>query len=405
VNNTEKTRSPSWSTWWHLTAALALCFMTLAAIPLAEPAAAAPAQIVSESPSALATSVQTSTGTWATVPMGHLDQPLNTFWQLFYRASGTSSWSNATSTLALATNGGLIIATPDGQSVEVGIRPANRLTFSTLLTASPTQSSWTTGLLPAGLAADNSAVATDALNGSSAALLNDGDSVRAVSSPRGLSTWQPLTTEAALASSSAGRRCGLDSITAVGYEGTQVLIGGGCRHAGTVGLFTRSGDRWRLVGPTLPRQLDLRSVDVISLKQTSEGISTILAVTSVKEGTSLVAAWARSGGQWSVSGALRLSSSQRVLSIGPASGVGMFVLLSESGGSEEAGVVGGPGVFWQRLPTLPRGTSTLAFGPANAVDALAVNDTAFADWLLWPGSSHWVKGQAINVPIEFGSSD
>jgi len=51
-----------------------------------------------------------------------------------------------------------------------------------------------------------------------------------------------------------------------------------------------------------------------------------------------------------------------------------------------------------------RGTSTLAFGPANAVDALVVNDTAFADWLLSPGSSHWAKGQAISVPIEFGSS-
>ena len=148
-------------------------------------------------------------------------------------ASGSSRWSNATSTLATATNGGLIIATPDGHSVEVGIRPANRLTFSPLLTASPTQSSWTTGVLPAGLAADNSALATDSLSGSSAALVNDGDGVRAVERG-GLSTWQTLTTETVLASSSAGRQCGLHFITAVGYNGTQALIGGGCRHAGAV---------------------------------------------------------------------------------------------------------------------------------------------------------------------------
>ena len=57
------------------------------------------------------------------------------------------------------------------------------------------------------------------------------------------------------------------------------------------------------------------------------------------------------------------------------------------------------------LPALPGGTSTLAFGPANAVDALTVKDTVFADWLLSPGSNHWVRGQVINVPIEFGSSD
>ena len=405
MKNAPKTRSASWTVWWQRAVSSTFILMILVAVPLAEPTAAAPPQVVSESPSALATSVRTSAGTWATVPMGHLDQPLNTFWQLFYRARGSSSWSNVTSTLALATNGGLIIATANGQSVEVGIRPANRLTFSTLLTASPTQSSWTTGLLPAGLAADNSALATDSLSGSSAALLSDGAGLRAVWSARGLSTWRTLTTQAVLASSPAGRRCGFDSITAVGYDGTQTLLGGGCRHAGTVGIFSRSGDRWRLVGPTLPRQLDAGGVDVISLKQTSEGISTILAVTSVKGGTSLVAAWAGSGGQWSVSRALRLSSSQRVLSIGPANGVGMFVLLSEPGGSEAADVVGGPDVSWQLLPALPGGTSTLAFGPANAVDALAVNDTVFADWLLSPGSSHWVRGQAIRVPIEFGSSD
>jgi hypothetical protein len=404
VNNARKTRLRSSSTWRHWAAVSTLPLMTLAAMPFAEPAGAAPPLIFSESPSALATSVQTSAGTWATVPMGHLDQPLNTFWQLFFRATDASSWSNATSTLAVATNGGLIIATPDGQSVEVGIRPANLLTFSTLLTASPTQPSWTTGVLPAGLASDNSALATDSVSGTSAALLNNGDGVHAVSSARGLSSWRTLTTEGALASSPPGRRCGLDSVTAVGYEGTQVLIGGGCRHTGTVGIFSRSGDAWRLVGPALPRPLDPDSVDVISLKQTTEGVATVLAVTSPKQGTSLIAAWAGSGGQWNVSGALPLRPSQRVLSIGPAGGVGMFVVLSQSGGPEEGAVVGGPGISWHSLPTLPGGTSTLAFGPASAVDALAVNDTAFADWALAPGSSRWVRGQTISVPIQFGSS-
>ena len=82
----------------------------------------------------------------------------------------------------------------------------------------------------------------------------------------------------------------------------------------------------------------------------------------------------------------------------------MFVLLADSEWSEEGDVVGGPDVSWQLLPTLPPATSTLAFGPVHVVDALAVNDTTFADWLLLPGSSHWVKGQAMRVPIEFGSS-
>jgi hypothetical protein len=82
----------------------------------------------------------------------------------------------------------------------------------------------------------------------------------------------------------------------------------------------------------------------------------------------------------------------------------MFVVLTEPGRSEEADFVLGPGRSWQSLPALPGGTSTLVFGPANGIDALAVNATAFADWHLLPGSSKWVKGQAISVPIEFGSS-
>ena len=377
--------------------------MALAAMPLAQAAGAAPSSIVSESPPALATSVETSAGTWLTVPMGHLDQPLNTFWQLFFRATDGSTWSNVTSTLATATNGGLIVATPDGHSVEVGIRPANLLTFSTILTASPTQTSWSTGLLPAGLAADNSALATDPLSGDSVALLNDGGGVRVVSSVRSLSTWRTLTSEAALASSSAGRHCRLSTISAVGYDGTRAVVGGGCRRPGTVGIFARSGAGWRLVGPTLPPSLDQGEIDILSLRQAGEEISTLFSVTPAHGETSLVAAWAGAGGQWSISRSLPVSSSQRVLSIGPASGTGMFVVLSAPGGSEEADVVG-PDASWQRLPTLPQGTSTVAIGPANTIDALAVSDTVFADWLLSPGSSNWVKGQSANVPIEFGSS-
>ena len=60
--------------------------------------------------SALATSTETAAGTWVTVPMGHLDQPLNTFWQLFYRPAGAKAWSNQASALAVATNGGIVVS-------------------------------------------------------------------------------------------------------------------------------------------------------------------------------------------------------------------------------------------------------------------------------------------------------
>ncbi|MGH9028399.1 MAG: hypothetical protein ACRDV4_02120, partial [Acidimicrobiales bacterium] len=40
-------------------------------------------------PDPLATSIDTGSGEWVTLPMGHLDQPLNTFWQLFFKPFGS----------------------------------------------------------------------------------------------------------------------------------------------------------------------------------------------------------------------------------------------------------------------------------------------------------------------------
>ena len=90
----------------------------------------------------LATSIETSAGTWAVVPMGHLDQPLNTFWQLFFRAKGATRWSDYASALAVATNGGLLVATPNGRSLVVGIRPANLLDYSPLLVTANNGRTW-----------------------------------------------------------------------------------------------------------------------------------------------------------------------------------------------------------------------------------------------------------------------
>ena len=61
-------------------------------------------------PTPLATSIQTAQGTWATVAMGHLDDPDNTFWQLFFRPAGSIAWSNQVEATATATNGGLVLA-------------------------------------------------------------------------------------------------------------------------------------------------------------------------------------------------------------------------------------------------------------------------------------------------------
>ncbi len=91
--------------------------------------------------------------------MGHLDDPLNTFWQLFFLPPGGRSWSNQVEATAVATNGGLVLAPSAGRSLAVGIRPSNQLTFSPVIATANGGRSWSNGLIPQGLAASPDALA------------------------------------------------------------------------------------------------------------------------------------------------------------------------------------------------------------------------------------------------------
>jgi hypothetical protein len=334
--------------------------------------------------------------------MGHLDQPLNTFWQLFFRPNGSSRWTDEAASLAVATNGGLVMATPDGRSLTVGIRPANLLSFSPLLVTPKTGSSWSSAA-PVPALADHPDALAFGVEGRALALSASGKGGEVLASSVGLASWSKVTTAAALGSSPAGRACGLVSMTAVGVAAARYVIGAACRRAGVVGLLTGPQGGWHLAGPTLPASLDHGSVTVLGLQRTSGGLCALLAVYG-EQGTSLVAAWATGGTtSWRVSPVLAIGAGQ-VLSIGPNGPMGLFVLASHSAASDSVEVLNGPGTAWRSLAAPPAHTSTLVFGSAGKVDALVVDDTVFTDWALARGSGRWVSTQIINVPIEFGSS-
>ena len=241
-------------------------------------------------PTPLATSVQTSAGTWATVPMGNLEQPLNTFWQLFFRAPGAVLWSNKVEAAATATNGGLVLASSQSRSVIVGIRPSARLTYSPLISTSDAGRSWSDGLVTEGLAARPDALAADA-SGHALALVNDRDGTEVLSSGGGLSTWREVVSQSALAEARGpGRSCGLGSLTAVGYLAGQPLVGGSCSRPGVVAIFGQSAGAWRLVGPAVPQPLERGRVEVLALGAAQASTSALLAISSGNR-TYLVAAW------------------------------------------------------------------------------------------------------------------
>jgi len=351
----------------------------------------------------LATSIVTSAGTWAVVPMGLLDQPLNTFWQLFFRPTGASRWSDEASALAVATNGGLLVATPNGESLVVGIRPANLLDYSPLLVTTDAGRTWLAVPPLSPLAKQPDALATGP-GGHALALVNAHQGGEVLESTGGLSDWHELTTASELAASPAGRSCGLVAMTAVGFVAGQALIGASCRLPGTVGMYAHRSGAWRLVGPALSGASDKASVKVLGLQPTTDGLYALLGL-STPHGTSLFAAWTNGAAvQWHVSRVHPLAVSQQALSFGTAGPRGLFVLTSGPEGLSTLLVLTGPGEPWSTLPSPPAGTSTVVFGAAGKVDALAVHDTSFTDWRLASSSRRWAKEQAVRVAIQLGSS-
>jgi hypothetical protein len=348
----------------------------------------------------LATSIETSAGSWAAIPMGHLDEPLNTFWQLLFRPRGSERWSDKASGLAVATNGGLVLATVGRRSLAVGVRPANLLDFSPLLVTSDAGSSWSPASPISALAKQPDALAIGA-GGRALALTSEGSRDEVIESSDRLEGWRELTTSTELKSSSAARACGPVSMTAVAVAATTSVIGADCGRAGVVGIFSEAEGRWRLTGPTLPSSLHDGVVDVLALEPTSSGLCAILAVSNGRD-TRLEAAWADASMKWSLSPVLDLRSGQ-VRSVGSDGDKGVFVLASGSA-SGSIDVLTGPAAAWNGLPTPPEGTETLVFGAAGRVDALSVADTVFTDWVLGGSSSHWTRAQVMAVPIQFGSS-
>jgi len=355
-------------------------------------------------PTPLATSIHSGAGTWVTLPMGNLSQPLNTFWQLFFQPTGTTSWSDKIQATAVATNGGLVLASTGDQPFVAGVRPSHLLHFSPLISTDDGGHSWSDGLLSEGLAASPGALST-ASTGRSLALVGNGLSARVLASAGDLSKWTTLTTTRHLASGSAGEACGVTTLTAVVSLANSTVVGAGCSRPGVVGIFVEQAGSWHLEPLALAGSLRQGRVQVLTMEQTTDGLATLLGI-STKAGTAVVAAWTTSTGPWVVSPALTLALHQDLVSFGPASGSGLFVISATSSGSKRLAVVDDSGATWDLLPPPPSNTITVAFNSTSpsTIDAFTVRNSTMTVWALNSGSGDWVKGQVVHVAIEYGSS-
>jgi hypothetical protein len=341
----------------------------------------------------LSTSVATPSGIWATVPMGHLDDPANTFWEAFSLPGGADQWVERTPP-DVADNGGLVSApTPNG--MVVGFRPSDELHFSPLASTTDSGATYSAGLLPAGLADVPDALSV-APGGHAAALTAN----EVLTSASTLSAWQPAATIAALAASPAGLACGIRQLTAVTATDTGAFIGVACSAPGVVGLLQQSGSTFHAVGPHLPAADVNDRIAVLRLVHDGQGIAALLGVTA-GGATRYVAAWNSDPGSaaWTLSAALNAKG--ELTSTAVTSGSGFAVLTTSVSGALSAAVIGGAGADWAQLAAPPAGTATVSVSNSRT-DALGVDGATFIDYRLV--GANWIKIQTAQVAIPYGSS-
>jgi hypothetical protein len=348
----------------------------------------------------LASAVSTSTGSWAIAAMGRLNDPSNTFWELFFRAPAATRWSLVTPP-GVADNGGLVAGTSSGP-LTIGFEPSQLLRYSPLAQTTDGGAHWTPALLPTALAAVPDALAYEpagpGVAGRALALVRSG----VLASTASLAIWVPLVSTSVL-NTAGTRSCGVNGIGALALgPGDVPLVGTGCRRAGQVGVFTQTGRLWQSVGPTLGGSLSGSATGVLRLDVAGSLTAGLVAAYSGR-GTSLVAVWRPAGGSWTVSAPLPVGAHATLLSTGVGADGELLVLFGSPGRTPTLAVIS-PGGSWTRRPAPPSGAVTLAPMSDGSVDAFGVNGSALRVYTLPQRSNTWVRSQSMAVPIAYGPS-
>jgi hypothetical protein len=354
--------------------------------------------------SLLSSSTSSPSGSSVTLPMGHLDDPTNTFWELFVRSPGSSTWQLRTPP-GVASNGGLVVGLSGDGALTAGFVPSVNLTFSPLAQSATGGLTWTPGHLPTGLAAVPSGIASAA--GSSLALgARDGGTV--LKSVDNLSRWSSVATGRSLASSLTA--CSLTSISAVALsEEGQPLVGLSCAAGSSLGIASTagagsSGRSWHLVGPTLGSGAPA-ATSVVRLQGDASGL-TGLGTTSRAGVRSLLAFWGDGTATgWVESGPFPLPKGWTIASTGIASSTDdeNEAILLRSGDRREIVTTDRATKAWTVLPSPPHDAEAVA-SFAQETDAFTVDGARLTVWTLSEGSTTWVKGASSIVPLQYGSS-
>ena len=352
----------------------------------------------------LASAVTTPTGSWAVVAMGQLDHPLDTFWELFYRATSTSLWHLVTPT-GVADNGGLVVSVAGVGAATVGFRtqPVTPL----LAIGAEQRRRRDLGRRP--LSRNRWSATPDALSattgnaGTALALVREG--AAAVLTAKG-----PLL---------AGTHC--PAIPPAGQRIRRRVWRhrAGCRRPHFVEhppcrnwlspardrwvSSPTSGSYWKLIGPSLHGSLSGTTTRILRLDSSGETTTALLAEEG-RGGIGLLGLWGSATGTWSESHRLPLGGAPALRASALGSSGQQLVFVEERGKPAMLEEAVGASQPWRRLPSPPTGTETVSMLADGSINAFSVDGSKLRIFTLALDGASWSLSQTLNVPIAYGSS-
>jgi hypothetical protein len=349
----------------------------------------------------VASSIETAQGTWATVPVGRLSDPLNTFWQLLFKRTEARTWSNDVQRTAVATNGGILLAvTPTGQLI-AGVRPSNLLTFSPLISTNDDGDHWTNGLFTPGLSDDSTSLAIDS-SGRSLAISGTGGDSEVLQAKSAVGAWSLLINERQMDAQASLRACEFTSLTAVAFDEGSPVVGGTCRLGGVLGVATFQSGHWRLDSVVAPDNLGTERFQAVFMRS-GEGDMSALFCGVEKQGSVLVSATIGTNATVKTSPPLRLEQNATMTSVSTDMENHILVLLTSPSGDpdvEEAEA----GSAWTRIPAPPLGTRLVGFVSGEGVVAMTPSLSVLRISMLNAARTRWVPSETMDVPVQYGSS-
>jgi hypothetical protein len=376
----------------HLLGALGVAVLValgLGACGAAQPRAPTP------QPAPLATSLPSTAGTWALVPIG-TSSGEGRFWELLWLRAGTAHWSLVTPP-GVQDNGGLSIASAPADALLAGFLPSINLHFSPLARTTDHGATWSPDLLEYGLASTPDSLAVDPQGALFALVPQHGGEVLARAHQD--TPWRTLVSASTLARAPAAHGCALKNIGAITVSAAgQLTVSGSCALAGQIGEYVEEHRRWRAAAPTVPAALRQETANVLRLTSTPAGTFSMIKLTAPAD-EQLIAAWSSDGGEsWAHTPALSLDAGQRLISTGPGPGRGAYLLTEAITGAKTIWTTAGPGASWHALPPPPAGTTTVAPLDSSRVEAFVTHNTTISDWRLERG--RWRRQQTIHVLVE-----